>query len=210
MDVAERFLPASVLACAMTFALFWLMQALVVVEAQWCVLMPRTSVVPFVKVYQPPRPVETRKPKPVLQELTEKPPAPPVEPTTTWDGEESGVIPIDRIIDPSKSSKRGRGLVGPDEFDRNAVALVRIAPEYPARALQRGIEGRVLLEFTITRTGAVENPKIIAAEPNSIFNAAAIKAVRQWRYEPKIENGRTVEQHGIRISIPFQRKESRP
>jgi protein TonB len=206
MQGAERFLPSSILACAMTFALFWLMQALVVVEDRSLDFTPRTTVVPFVIVHQPPRPLKTRTTKPERSKQNEKPPTPAVEPRPIEGDAVPGLIPIDPV-DPSESSRRGRGLAGPGEFDRNAVALVRIAPDYPVRALRRGIEGRVLLEFTIGRTGAVENAKVIAAEPNSIFNDAALKAVRQWRYEPKIENGEAVEQPGIQISIPFRRED---
>lgn len=191
----------------MTFALFWLMQALVVVEDRAPIPKPEFTIGPYVKVHQPPRPVETRKPKPELPELREEPPTPHVEPAPTRDDGNHGLFPIDPV-NPTDPSERRDEHAGPREFDRNAVPLVRITPNYPSTALRRGIEGRVLLEFTIGRTGTVENAKVIAAEPNSIFNEAALKAVRQWRYEPKIENGRAVEQHGIQISIPFLRDSS--
>ena len=42
-----------------------------------------------------------------------------------------------------------------------------------------------------------------ANQPSKIFNKAALKAVSQWKYNPKIEDGKAVEQHGIRIAIPF-------
>jgi protein TonB len=206
MEVAERFLPSSILACAMTFALFWLMQMLVVVEDRSLDFTPRTTVVPFVIVRQPVRPLEVRTTKPERPKPNEKPPTPRVEPRPMEGDSKPGIIPIDPI-DTSESSRRRKGLAGPGELDRNAVALVRIAPDYPAGALRRGIEGRVLLEFTIGRTGAVKNARVIAAEPNSIFDDAALKAVRQWRYEPKIEHGEAVAQPGIQISIPFRRED---
>jgi len=205
MDVAGRFLPASFLACGMTFALFWLMQALVVVEDRGLIPTPNLFVVPFVKVHEAPRPIETRRNKPELIHPKKNPPLPDVAPRTGNDAQQFGRLPVDPI-DPSRG--RDERFAAPGNFDRNAIAIVRIAPDYPARALRRGIEGRVLLEFTIGRTGAVENAKVIAAEPSSIFNAAALKAVRQWRYNPKIENGAPVEQHHIQISIPFRREDS--
>ena len=88
--------------------------------------------------------------------------------------------------------------------DGEAVPMVRVPPQYPERAMQRGIEGRVLIEFTISRSGSVKDAKVIAYEPSRIFNKAALKAVSQWKYNPKIENGVAVEQTGIRISIPFR------
>ena len=88
--------------------------------------------------------------------------------------------------------------------DGDAVPMVRVPPQYPERAMQRGIEGRVLIEFTISKSGGVKDAKVIAAEPSSIFNKAAIKAVLQWKYNPKIVNGKAVEQVGVRIAIPFK------
>ena len=70
--------------------------------------------------------------------------------------------------------------------------------------MQRGIEGRVLVEFTISKSGSVKDAKVIAFEPSKIFNKAALKAVRQWKYNPKIENGKAVEQPGIRVAFPFK------
>jgi periplasmic protein TonB len=82
--------------------------------------------------------------------------------------------------------------------------MVRVPPQYPEKAMQRGIEGRVLVEFTISRVGTVKDAKVIAAEPSSIFNKAALKSVSQWKYNPKILNGKAVEQTGIRTSVVFK------
>ena len=62
----------------------------------------------------------------------------------------------------------------------------------------------MLIEFTISRSGSVKNPKVVAYEPSTIFNKAAIKAVKQWKYNPKIVNGKAVEQPGVQIAIPFR------
>ena len=106
-------------------------------------------------------------------------------------------------VDTSMSLDTGGGF-SMASADGDAVPMVRVPPQYPERALQLGIEGRVLIEFTISRSGAVKNAKVIAAEPSSIFNKAAIKAVEQWKYNPKIVNGQAVEQVGVRIAIPFK------
>jgi protein TonB len=50
----------------------------------------------------------------------------------------------------------------------------------------------------------VKDPKVIAYEPSTIFNKAALKAVSQWKYNPKIVNGKPVEQPGMRIALPFR------
>jgi protein TonB len=87
--------------------------------------------------------------------------------------------------------------------DRDTIPLVRVPPDYPARAVNRGIEGWVLVEFTITGTGSVKDAKVVDAKPATIFNDAALKAIGRWRYNPKVENGQPVERRGVRTIIRF-------
>ena len=56
---------------------------------------------------------------------------------------------------------------------------------YPRRALQRGIEGYVTLQFTITSAGTVSDIEVVEAKPSKIFNKAAMKAVKKLKYEPQ-------------------------
>lgn len=87
--------------------------------------------------------------------------------------------------------------------DRDTIPLVRVPPDYPQRAISRGITGWVLVEFTITGTGAVKEAKVVDSKPQRIFDDAAIKAIMRWRYNPKIENGQPVERVGMRTIIRF-------
>lgn len=88
--------------------------------------------------------------------------------------------------------------------DRDVIPLVRIAPDYPLRALTRGIEGWVKVEFTISASGSVKNAKVVAAEPKNIFDDAALKAILRWRYNPRIEGGVAVERVGVQTIIRFK------
>jgi protein TonB len=87
--------------------------------------------------------------------------------------------------------------------DRDTIPLVRVPPEYPPRALNRGITGWVIVEFTITGSGSVKDAKVVDAQPKTIFNDAALKSIARWRYNPKIENGQPVERVGVRTIIRF-------
>ena len=87
--------------------------------------------------------------------------------------------------------------------DRDTIPLVRVPPDYPQRAISRGITGWVLVEFTITGTGAVKDARVVDAKPGKIFDDAALKAIMRWRYNPKIENGQPVERVGMRTIIRF-------
>lgn len=87
--------------------------------------------------------------------------------------------------------------------DRDTIPLVRVPPDYPPRALSRGIEGWVVVQFTITGTGTVKDAIVVDAKPKGIFDDAAIKAILRYRYNPKIEGGVAVERVGVRQKISF-------
>ena len=61
--------------------------------------------------------------------------------------------------------------------DRDAVPLVRVEPQYPVGAKQKGIEGWVELMYTITKLGTVKDIVITATSAGRVFNRAAIQAV---------------------------------
>jgi periplasmic protein TonB len=67
-------------------------------------------------------------------------------------------------------------------------------PHYPFVAKQRGIEGWVKLTLKIDETGSVIDAKILASEPEDIFEEAAKEAVLQWRNLPEQLFNSTVEQ----------------
>jgi TonB family protein len=60
--------------------------------------------------------------------------------------------------------------------------LIAVVPAYPAGALVRGARGHVDVEFTVTATGVVEAPKVVASEPKGVFDSAALAAVQRRRY----------------------------
>ena len=88
--------------------------------------------------------------------------------------------------------------------DGDTLAIVRVLPRYPSRALSRGIEGWVLLEFAIDELGLAVNPVVIESEPSGIFDRAATSAVKRWKYRPMIEDGRPRMRPGVRQLISFE------
>jgi protein TonB len=91
----------------------------------------------------------------------------------------------------------------PSGSDRDVLPLVRVAPDYPPRALAAGTQGWVQVQFSITPTGAVRDPVVVASEPGSVFDEAALKAIARWRYNPRVEGGQAVERVGLQTVIRF-------
>ena len=81
--------------------------------------------------------------------------------------------------------------------------LVRIEPQYPRKAAMQKIEGWVTLQFNITPAGTVSDVQILDSKPPKIFDRAAIKALRKWKYRPKTENGKPVEQKNLKVQLKF-------
>lgn len=67
----------------------------------------------------------------------------------------------------------------------------RIPPSYPPLARSARIHGSVVLSALISKSGTMENLRVLAGHP--ILVPAAIEAVSQWRYRPYILNGEPVE-----------------
>ncbi len=72
-----------------------------------------------------------------------------------------------------------------------------VAPSYPSDALKKGIEGWVELAFTVMPNGSVDEVEVRNASPAEVFDDAAIKAIRQWRFEPVVRNGKAVQQRAM-------------
>ena len=94
--------------------------------------------------------------------------------------------------------------LGGGSGDGEYLPIVKVAPTYPRRAAQKGIEGYVVVEFTVSKLGTVINPMVIEADPANIFNRAALNAAKKFKYKPKIENGKAIEVTGVRNIIRFE------
>ena len=68
--------------------------------------------------------------------------------------------------------------------------IADVAPTYPAIARAAHVEGVVILEVVIAEDGSVRDVKILRSIP--LLDAAAIEAVRQWRFSPTLLNGEPV------------------
>ena len=80
-----------------------------------------------------------------------------------------------------------------------------VSPVYPDAARKRGIEGWVELAFTVQTNGSVDQVEVRNASPAEVFDDAATRAVRQWRFEPVERNGERVEQRAM-VRLKFSQQ----
>ena len=71
-------------------------------------------------------------------------------------------------------------------------------------AITSGTEGWVQVQFSVTATGTVRDAVVVASEPGTIFDEAALKAIARWRYNPRVESGVAVERVGLQTIIRFE------
>ena len=93
----------------------------------------------------------------------------------------------------------GGTLAGPLRLDQAAqppVIVSRVAPDYPYAARLQGIEGQVLLEAIVDRTGRIE-AEIKVLKSVAMLDKAAIEALRQWRFTP----GRDANGQAVRVIV---------
>jgi protein TonB len=198
--MAFRLLALTLVAAAVTFSLFWVMQALIGVAGEMLEAKPALSV-DFVRLKRDTQP-EIKKREIPDRKKPEQPPPPPqlnFSQNLNPDDAVGVVVPIVEASLELVVSDLGTG-----GSDRDVVPLVRIEPQYPMSAKQRGVEGWVELMFTITKAGTVADIVVTASNPGTIFNRSAVQAVSKWKYNPKVENGIAVERPGVRQRIKFQ------
>lgn len=196
----ERRFAGVVLGLAATLLLFLVMQALIKSDQSGLNEAPAGKLLEWVRLI-PDRPIETDRDRPEDPPPVVKPP-PPIPPRP-WEPTEGG-IPME-IAPPS-------GEIGPVEpgasnVDGDRIILLSVKPAYPARAASRGIEGFVVVEFTVTETGTVINPSVVEAEPAGIFNRAALNAIMRFKYKPRIVRGEPVAIEGVRNRFTFELEE---
>jgi TonB family protein len=85
----------------------------------------------------------------------------------------------------------------------DVVAVVTTPPVYPAEAVKRGLEGSVTVQFHVTPAGIAENVSV-AHSTDPVFDAAAVDAVRQWRYLPRVLAGKRVARDKVQTVLRFQ------
>lgn len=92
------------------------------------------------------------------------------------------------------------GSVSTSAVAEEPKAVKIVAPEYPRGAERRKIEGHVIIEYGIQPDGSTLNPTVISADPAGVFDAAAIKAVKRWKYE-KSEAGVEATQKRLKFQL---------
>ena len=189
-----RFMLSLLLAAIVTVLLILLMHSLIAMEV---VDVPVSEYKPADIFLQEDREIKEFKEEKIPRPVDPDPiPDTPPMPESTTDNPEIKIA----ILPPSMSKKLA--IRGPDSGA--AIPIFRVAPEYPRRAVTKGIEGFVDLMFDISATGKTENIRIIYAEPSGYFERASTKTLAKWKFNPAMEDGVARAQKNQTTRIVFE------
>ena len=197
-----RYTIAGILALSMTFLLLWGMQKLIAGGNDVMTDPAKGNVLDFIRlkkdeaiVKKERKPQKPAKPKEPPPQMT----APPMQQANPNANAAKSSFGADILADTGLS-----GGLNLDSNDGDYLPIVKVSAIYPRRAQSRGIEGFVIVEFVVTKTGAVSNAVVVKAQPEGIFNQAALDAVAKFKYKPRVVDGEAMEVAGVQNRISFE------
>jgi protein TonB len=99
-------------------------------------------------------------------------------------------VPADvALMDEVKVTPGAAGTAGQILQAAELKRTREVAPDYPTQAAIEGMQGWVDIDFTISKTGIPEDLTVRDAKPKRVFDRAAMSSLRQWRFEPIVEDG---------------------
>lgn len=224
-----RFIPVVVVAIVTNFFLFLLMHKMVAADGQKMLRDKDNQGIDFVRVKrqaEPPKPKARTVPRPPPPAKKTPPPKkmkmmtllkpkvsqiqPPLRPVRTalklsGDPYLGDFLPNPLETEDTENIGTLAPEVGLGAIETDIIPMVKIPPRYPRRAVRSKIEGIVTVEFTITRDGSVIDPSVVQAAPPSVFNQAALQAIRRWKFRPKFVEGKAVQRRALQ-NIRFSLK----
>ena len=193
-----RVATAIALGAGVTFGLLFLMQMLIASGRGINEDAARFEISDFVRVEREQR-VEREDNRP------EKPPEPeeqPEMPNPDQNTDYDNSLAVS-MTGPSLNAGVEIGGLGFGVSDGEYLPIVKVAPVYPTRAASRGLEGYVIVEFTVTETGSTRDIFVVEST-SSLFERAAVEAAGKFKYKPRVIDGNPVAVAGVRNKITFQ------
>ena len=196
-----RVFTSPVLAALVTLGLFYFMQALISTGGQ---IEENLRVIKIVDATMPEITLdvieEIDKPEPI-EKLSEQLPETPIRDINVSTVPGWNLTPTYSDVDAQLDVEHASISAADGDY----LPLVRPPPQYPNRALQRGIERSALVQFTVNGRGLVveESIVILDSEPPDTFDRSSIRAVARFKYHPRVVDGLGVDVPNVRTIIRY-------
>jgi len=194
---STRYVAAIAIGASVTFGLLFVMQYMIASGQNAVGDEGAFRIVDFVRIER--NEVVEKK-----QEKPDKPPEPEAQPEMP-DQQISNFDSSLRIamVAPPVSMNTNIGGLGFGVSDGEYLPIVKVAPIYPQRAAQRGLEGHVVVQYTVTTTGDTRDV-IVIESTSSLFDRAAVESAQKYKYKPRVIDGTPVEVAGVTTKIIFE------
>lgn len=185
-----------------TAGLFWMMQYMIATADRTLNEGGTTNIVDFVRL-QRDEDIQRRQRKPEKPPEPEKPPPEPPPPQMDNLNPTAEKIAVSAPPAETDIEMSGGFSLGVGEGDY--LPIVKVAPIYPQRALQRGVEGYCVVQYTVTRNGTIKDPFVIEDQcTSSMFHRASVDAALKFKYKPRVIDGQAVEVPGVQNKFTYE------
>jgi periplasmic protein TonB len=192
----SRYVVAIGIGAAVTFGLLFVMQYMIASGQNALNDDDAFRIVDFVRVERN-ETVEKKKEKPEKPPEPEQAPQMPEPTTSNFDS----TLRIS-VAAPPPTARSSIGGLNFGASDGEYLPIVKVAPVYPPRAAARGLEGYVVVQYTVTTTGETKDITIVESS-SSLFDRAAVESAQKYRYKPRVIDGTAVEVAGVTTRIEF-------
>jgi periplasmic protein TonB len=132
-----------------------------------------------------PEPLPAPKPRQRSAAPRQRAASPPSPPTPSVAPESSG--PVSPAVPAAMPLVRAEALTS-----HGIRPIEQPAPPYPGAARRQGIEGDVILRLSVDEAGKLISVSVARGSGHRALDEAAIAAVKLWRFEPAVADGRPV------------------
>lgn len=194
-----RLLIGALLALPVAGGLFFIMQYLIAASNPVIDDSKRTK---LADILMPEREIETnlKEQKPDKVDDPEEPPPDLATPDVDMENMDVEVLNIAPKAQVDVQIDTGTMATGDGEY----LPIVKVAPIYPRRAQSRGITGYCIVEYTVTTSGAIRDPKVSDCQPAGVFEEASLKASLKFKYKPRVVDGVAIEVGGVQNKFTYE------
>ena len=187
---------------AVTAGLFWMMQYLIATADRSLNESTSGNLLDFVRLKRD-ESIQRRQLKPKKPPPPDTPPPQPPTPKLESLDPSAEKIAISAVPVETDIEMSGGFSLGVGEGDY--LPIVKVAPIYPARALQRGLEGFCVVQYTVTSLGTIKDPVVVQDQcTSSLWHRASLQAALKFKYKPRVIDGVAVEVPGVQNKFTYE------
>lgn len=200
-----KFALSAVLSGFVTFGLFFIMQMVIFQDKNSLKSKEEYNFIDFIRLKpKPPEPKKEKEKKVIEKKDKIMPKAVSVAPRQNYQNKMPQIENYNIDVPRNFSNTLSLNDIGVEQsknanadsmgFNTDIIPIFTIPPNYPLSAKRRNIQGYVVLNFIIDKEGNVRDIVVKDSKPKGIFEEEAKKAIAKWKFKPKFDGDKALEQ----------------